>query len=75
MKQKDLSELTDQELFAESKKMKSTSVMNAALIGFLIGILIYSIIVNSIGLFSLIPLFFVFKLLNYSKNNIDLENY
>ena len=65
MKQKDLSELTDQELFAESKKMKSTSVMNAALIGFLIGILIYSIIVNSIGLFSLIPLFFVFKLLNY----------
>jgi hypothetical protein len=75
MKQKDLSELTDQELFAESKKMKSTSVMNAALIGFLIGILIYSIIVNSIGLFSLIPLFFVFKLLNYSKNNKDLENY
>ena len=64
MKQKDLTELTDQELLEESKKPKSNTATNALLIGFLIGILLYSILVNSIGFFSLIPLFFIFKLIN-----------
>jgi hypothetical protein len=69
MKEKELPELTEQEMLDEAKKMKSTSIMNAALIGFLIGIIIYSIVVNSIGFFTLIPLFFIFKVLNKSKNS------
>ncbi len=73
MKQKELSELTDQELLDQAKKMKSTSVINAVLIGFVIGIIIYSIIKNSIGFFTLIPLFFIFKIFNNSKNNKALE--
>ena len=73
MKQKDLTELTDQELLEESKKPKSNTATNALLIGFLIGILLYSILVNSIGFFSLIPLFFIFKLVNKSKNDEELE--
>ncbi len=74
MTKKELSELTDQELLNEAKKMKSTSIINALLIGFMIGIIIYSIIKNSVGLFTLIPLYFVFKLFNNSKNNEVLES-
>ena len=73
MTQKELSELTDQELLDEAKKMKSTSIINAVLIGFLIGIIIYSIMKNSLGFFTLIPLFFAYKIFNNSKNNKDLE--
>jgi uncharacterized membrane protein len=67
MKQKALSELTDQELLHKAKKMKSTSITNAVLIGFLIGVVVYSIVKNSWGFFTLIPLFFVYKLINDSK--------
>jgi hypothetical protein len=75
MNPKGLSELTDQELLQEAKKMKSTSIINAVLIGFLIGIVFYSIMKNSIGFLTLIPLFFAYKLINNSKyNNKELEN-
>jgi hypothetical protein len=73
MKQKDLDDLTDQELLDVSKKTQSNIMMNAVLIGFLIGILIYSILINSIGFFSLIPLFLIFKLLNNPRHNKDLD--
>ena len=73
MKKKELSKFTDQELLDEAKKMKSNSIINALLIGFMIGVIIYSIIKNSIGLFTLIPLFFIFKVINKSENNKDLE--
>ena len=54
--------------------MKLTSITNAVLIGFLIGIVIYSIAKNSLGFFTLIPLFFAYKLINNSKyNNKELE--
>jgi len=72
MNQKELSELTDQELLDEAKKMKSNSIINAFFIGFLIGIVIYSIAVNNLGFFTLIPLFLAYKLIN-SKQNKALE--
>lgn len=76
MKQRNLSELTDQELLQEAKKVKSTSITNGLLIGFLVGIVFYSIVKNSLGFFTLIPLFFAYKLINKSKdnNNQELEN-
>ena len=40
MEQKELSEFSDQELLEEAKKMKSTSIINALFIGFMIGIII-----------------------------------
>jgi len=73
MIQKELSELTDQELLDEAKKNKSNPISNALIIGFLIGIIIYSIVVNSLGFFTLIPLFFIFKFVNYSQKSKDLE--
>ncbi len=74
MEKTKLTELTDQELLQEAKKMKSASIINAILIGFLIGIIIYSIAKNSLGFFTLIPLFFAYKLINNSKyKNKELE--
>jgi uncharacterized membrane protein YbjE (DUF340 family) len=62
-------------LLAAAKIMKSNSILNAFLIGILIGILIYSIIKNSKGYLSLILLFFIYKFINNSKyDNIELEN-
>ncbi len=75
MKQKELSELTDQELLQEAKRVKSNAIINAVLIGFLIGIVFYSIAKNSLGFFTLIPLFLAYKLINKSKyDNKELEN-
>ena len=67
MSQKELSELTNEELLQEAKKRKSASIMNALLIGFLAGVIVYSIVKNSLGFFTLIPLYFIYKLINNSK--------
>jgi len=66
--EKELSGLTDQELLDESKKMKSFSITNAFLIGFLIGIIVYSVAKNSWGFLTLIPLYFIYKMVNDPKN-------
>lgn len=75
MTNKELSEFTDQELLEESKKLKSFSFVNALLIGFLAGIIFYSITKNSWGMLTLIPLYFIYKLINDPKNkrSKDLE--
>lgn len=62
MQQKELSELTDQELLQEAKKMKSNALIDAVFIGFLIGIVFASVVMNSWGLVTLIPLFLIYKL-------------
>lgn len=69
MNQKELSQLTDQELLSEAKKMKSASIMNAVFIGFLVGIVLYSIIKDTWGFLTLIPLFLAYKIINHSKSN------
>ncbi len=67
MKEKELSESTDQESLGETKNTKSNPTIIAIFIGFMVGIIIYSIAKNSWGLVTLIPLFFVFKLVKNSK--------
>jgi hypothetical protein len=67
MKQKELQELTDQELLEEAKKLKSFSITNAFLIGFLLGIVIFSVIKSTFGFLMLIPLYFVHKMINDPK--------
>lgn len=75
MEQKKLADLTDHELLQEAKKHKLASITNAVLIGSLIGVVFYSIAKNSLGFFTLIPLFIIYKLINNSKYaNKELEN-
>jgi hypothetical protein len=75
MKNKDLSELTDQELLEEAKRVKSFSFTNALFIGFLAGVVIYSVVKSSWGMLTLIPLYFIYKMVNDPKNkrSKDLE--
>lgn len=73
MEQKKIRELTDEELLQESKKMKSSSITNALLIGFIFGIIIYSIVKSNYGFFTLILLFFIYKIHNSSKKYDDLK--
>lgn len=67
MHKKELTELSDEELLAEARKMKSASIKYALLIGFLVGIVIYSAVKNTIGFFTLIPLYFIYKLVKNSS--------
>ena len=73
MKQKELSALTDQELLDETKTQKLSPIANAAFIGFLLGIIFYSVVKNTWGLLTLIPLFLVYKLIKDSKRDKELE--
>ncbi len=56
MAQKDLSGLKDSELLEQAKKMKHTHIYDAVIIGFLIGIAIYSSVKNGFGLLTFLPL-------------------
>jgi len=72
--EKKFDELSNEELLKESKKMKSTAIINATLIGVFIGVLIYSIAVNKFGFLTLILLFIIYKLANnsnYKKEEIE----
>lgn len=73
MKEKEFSELTDQEMLDEAKKMKSTALLNAVLIGVMFGVVVYSVVKNSWGFLTLIPLFIAYKLFNTSKKDKALE--
>ena len=67
--EEELRELPDQNLLDAAKKIKSTSITNAFFIGFLIAIVFYSIVKNSYGMVTLIPLYFAYKLFNNNKHN------
>lgn len=74
MEQKKLSDLTNEELLAEAKKRKSASITYAFIIGFLIGIIIFSVAVSAWGVSILIPLFLIYKLTknsNYDGKELD----
>jgi hypothetical protein len=73
MTQKVLSVLTNQELLEESKKTKLSPITNAFFIGFLIGIVVFSVVKNSYGMLTLIPLYFIYKLVKESKRDKALE--
>ena len=73
MKQKELSELTDQELLDEAKKMKASSIAHAFVIGLMVGVVVYSVVKNTWGFLTLIPLFFIYKLTRNSGRNEELK--
>jgi hypothetical protein len=67
MSQKELSALSDQELLEEAKKIKPSPVVDAFFIGFLVGIIIFSVAVNGWGFLTLIPLFLIYVFLKKGK--------
>jgi hypothetical protein len=53
--------------------MKSFKITNAFFIGFLIGIVLYSVFQSTFGFLMLIPLYFVYKIVNDPKNKRSKE--
>jgi hypothetical protein len=68
MEQKEYSQFTDHELLDEAKKLKSFAMTNALFIGFLAGVIVFSIFKNSWGMLTLIPLYFIYKMVNDPRN-------
>jgi hypothetical protein len=73
MNKKELSELTDQELLDEDKKIKPSPITDAVLIGFLVGIILFSVVKNTWGLVTLLPLFLIYIFLKKGKNKRALQ--
>jgi hypothetical protein len=75
MTKEELTKLSDEELLIEKKKLRNVKIINAVLIGFLFGIIIYSVVQNTWGFLTLIPLYLIYRLVNNSKSNKELEEY
>lgn len=59
MKAKELTELSDQELMEKRKKAKAANITSAVLIGFMIGVAVFSTVRNGLSFFTFFPLFFL----------------
>lgn len=68
MPKKDLEKLTDEELLAEERKMKSFSAVNAFFIGILLGIIIYSMYNDKNSFLMIITLYLIYALRQNSRN-------
>ena len=73
MSQKELTELTNEELLQEGKKIKSTKIFDAAIFGFLIGVAVYSTIRNGFGLLTFLPLIYIPIAAKNKARNKELE--
>lgn len=57
MQSQNISHLTDQELQTEIESLKSYAILNAFLIGFLFGIVVFSLVFSAFGWLMLLPLY------------------
>lgn len=73
MKEKELTDLTEEELLQEQKKMKSNNTINGFLIGIMMGIAVYSTVKNGLGFFTFFPLVFGFIAFSNRKKIKALE--
>lgn len=67
MEQKDFKDLTNEQLLQEHKKLKTSNITTAFLIGAFIGVAVYSGIKNGLGFFTVFPLFFAYLLITGNK--------
>lgn len=73
MKPENLKELNDQELLQKIKNLKTNKIVDAIIIGFTIGIAIYSAVKNGLGFFTFFPLIIGYLIIRNSNNNKILE--
>jgi len=74
MKPENLISLSDQELLQKLKKLKTNKIIDAVLVGFTVGIVVYSAVKNGFGFFTFFPLIITYVIVRNSKNNQILEN-
>ncbi|NRA48739.1 MAG: FUSC family protein [Phaeodactylibacter sp.] len=59
MENKTLEELSDEALLQQAKQLKPTKLYDALIIGFLIGVAIFSSVRNGMGLLTFLPLIYL----------------
>ncbi|WP_373708916.1 FUSC family protein [Kaistella sp.] len=74
MSQKELSELTNEDLLLEGKKIKSGNIMNAVLFGVMIGVATWSTVKYGLGIITFFPLLFIQMLLKNNARRKAFEN-
>ncbi|MAL16413.1 MAG: FUSC family protein [Balneola sp.] len=73
MNQKELSQLSDSELLEAAQSNKPSPLVDAFFIGFLVGIIIFSVGSNAWGFLTLIPLFLIYVFLKKPKKYETLK--
>ncbi len=64
-----LADLSDNKLVEKIKKLKTNKVVNATIIGFTIGVAVYSAVKNGFGFSTFLPLLLVYLMVRNSKDN------
>lgn len=67
MNEQELAQLSDEELLKVAENMKPSPLIDAYFIGFLIGIILFSIASNALGFITLLPLFLIYIFLKKPK--------
>ena len=73
MKTKKLTDLSDKELLKKVNDIKNDKVIGAIIIGFTVGVAIYSAVKNGLDFFTFFPIFLAYMLIKNSSNNKLLE--
>lgn len=73
MKPENLTQLSQQELSQKLKSIKTNQIIDAGLVGFTIGIVVYSAVKNGFGFFTFFPLILTYAIIRNSKNNKILQ--
>ena len=68
MEKKELTDLTNEELFTEKKKIQYNKMLNVILIGFCVGIFIFSAVKNGFVFFTFFPLLLTYPFIKNGKN-------
>ena len=70
---KDYRKLSDEELITFSEQNKPSPIVDAFIIGFLFGIIIFSVAASSWGLVTLIPLYLIYVFLKKPKRQAAIK--
>ena len=73
MNQEELSKLSVEELITFAKQNKPSPIIDALIIGFLFGIIIFSVAASSWGLVTLIPLYLIYVFLKKPKRQAAIK--
>ncbi|WP_312185727.1 hypothetical protein [Sphingobacterium sp.] len=76
MDEKNLNELTNEELLAKKKKSMPNKILNASIIGFCLGIAAYSVIKGGLSwptIFPLVLAFVAYKYFGKNEKAVDAE--
>ena len=74
MNQDELSKLSDEELLNVAKNNTPSPMFDAFFIGFLAGIIVFSVVVNAWGIATLLPLYLIYLFLKKTKQHQALKD-